>query len=54
MSTSKSTLAGVGKAPRTKRGEKTMRRILDAALVEFGDKGFSETSISPIEKQPRD
>lgn len=40
--------ASEGKAPRTARGEKTLRRILDAALVEFGEKGFSETSIVGI------
>ena len=36
------------KAPRTARGEKTMRKILDAALAEFGEKGFSESSIVSI------
>ena len=41
-------LAGAGKAPRTARGAKTMRRILDAALGEFGEKGFSESSIVSI------
>lgn len=40
--------AGVAKAPRTARGEKTMRKILDAALAEFGEKGFSESSIVSI------
>ena len=46
---SKPTLAaGAGKAPRTARGEKTMRKILDAALAEFGEKGFSESSIVSI------
>ena len=39
---------GVGKAPRTARGEKTMRKILDAALAEFGEKGFSDSSIVSI------
>ena len=28
--------ASDGKAPRTARGEKTLRKILDAALAEFG------------------
>lgn len=37
-----------GKAPRTARGARTMRRILDAALAEFGEKGFSESSIVSI------
>jgi len=40
--------AGVAKRPRTARGEKTMRKILDAALAEFGEKGFSESSIVSI------
>ena len=40
--------AGAGKAPRTARGEKTMRKILDAALAEFGERGFSESSIVSI------
>jgi AcrR family transcriptional regulator len=40
--------ASAGKAPRTARGEKTMRKILDAALAEFGEKGFSESSIVSI------
>lgn len=40
--------AGTGKAPRTARGERTMRKILDAALAEFGEKGFSDSSIVSI------
>jgi AcrR family transcriptional regulator len=36
------------KTPRTARGEKTMRKILDAALAEFGERGFSESSIVSI------
>jgi AcrR family transcriptional regulator len=40
--------ASLGKAPRTPRGEKTMRKILDAALAEFGESGFSESSIVSI------
>jgi len=39
---------GEGKAPRTPRGEKTMRKILDAAVAEFGEKGFSDSSIVSI------
>lgn len=41
-------LASEGKEPRTARGHKTLRRILDAALEEFGEKGFSESSIVAI------
>lgn len=40
--------ASVGKAPRTARGERTLRKILDAALQEFGDKGFADSSIVGI------
>jgi len=40
--------AGNGKTPRTARGEKTMRKILDAAMEEFGDKGFADSSIVGI------
>ena len=41
-------MAAAGKEPRTARGEKTLRKILDAALKEFGEKGFGETSIVGI------
>ncbi len=40
--------ASDGKAPRTARGERTLRKILDAALQEFGDKGFADSSIVGI------
>ena len=40
--------ASDGKAPRTPRGEKTLRKILDAAVAEFGTRGFSESSIVGI------
>ncbi len=40
--------SGEGKAPRTSRGERTARKILDAALAEFGERGFSESSIVSI------
>ena len=40
--------ASEGKEPRTPRGEKTLRKILDAALGEFGEKGFSDSSIVGI------
>ena len=36
------------KAPRTARGERTLRALLDAAATEFGEKGFHEGSISGI------
>ena len=40
--------ASDGKAPRTPRGERTLRKILDAARDEFGERGFGETSIVGI------
>ncbi len=48
-----SAAVGLGKAPRTPRGEKTMRKILDAALAEFGEKGFSESSIVSITRRAK-
>ncbi|HZC38840.1 MAG TPA: TetR/AcrR family transcriptional regulator [Sphingomicrobium sp.] len=40
--------ASDGKAPRTARGERTLRKILDGARDEFGERGFAETSIVGI------
>jgi AcrR family transcriptional regulator len=40
--------ASSGKAPRTARGERTLRKILDAAREEFGERGFSDSSIVGI------
>ncbi|MFT5329344.1 MAG: AcrR family transcriptional regulator [Parasphingorhabdus sp.] len=37
-----------GKHPRTARGLKTKRKLLDAAALEFGEKGFHEASITGI------
>jgi len=45
--------ASEGKAPRTARGERTLRKILDAALHEFGERGFSEGSIVGITQRAR-
>ncbi len=36
------------KSPRTERGRRTLRKLLDAAAAEFGDKGFHEASITGI------
>lgn len=36
------------KTPRTARGERTLRALLDAAAVEFGERGYHEGSISGI------
>ncbi|MEN2787821.1 TetR/AcrR family transcriptional regulator [Sphingomonas qilianensis] len=42
---------GAGKAPRTERGRRTMRSILDAAALEFGERGFHDASISGITRR---
>jgi AcrR family transcriptional regulator len=46
--------ASDGKAPRTARGEKTLRKILDAAREEFGTRGFSDSSIVGITSRAKD
>ena len=40
--------APTDKTPRTARGERTMRKILDGARDEFGERGFSDSSIVGI------
>ncbi|HUQ14397.1 MAG TPA: TetR/AcrR family transcriptional regulator [Novosphingobium sp.] len=37
-----------GKTPRTERGRRTQRALLDAAALEFGEKGFHDSSIVSI------
>jgi AcrR family transcriptional regulator len=39
------------KTPRTDRGRRTLRAILDAAAIEFGTRGFHETSIVAITRR---
>lgn len=36
------------KVPRTERGRRTLRALLDAAAAEFGEKGFHESSVVSI------
>jgi AcrR family transcriptional regulator len=36
------------KAPKTERGRRTMRKLLDAAALEFGERGFHEASIATL------
>lgn len=43
----------LSKTPRTERGRKTLRKLLDAAAIEFGDKGFHEASISSITRRAK-
>lgn len=39
------------KAPRTERGRRTQRAILDAAAAEFAERGFHDASISGITRR---
>jgi len=39
---------GGDKRPRTERGRRTLRAILDAAAAEFGERGFHDTGITHI------
>jgi len=41
-------IAAGAKVPRTPRGVRTLRKILDAARKEFGERGFSDSSIVGI------
>ena len=43
--------ANPAKEPRTDRGRKTLRKLLDAAAIEFGERGFHEASISGITRR---
>jgi AcrR family transcriptional regulator len=52
-SETESSPASEGKAPRTARGERTLRKILDAALEEFGERGFSDGSIVGITRRAK-
>ena len=38
----------IDKTPRTERGRKTLRRLLEAAAQEFGARGFHEAAITGI------
>jgi AcrR family transcriptional regulator len=42
------TMTPTAKTPRTDRGRKTLRLLLDAAAAEFGEKGFHESSVVSI------
>jgi AcrR family transcriptional regulator len=40
---------GMGdKTPRTARGQKTLRRLIEAAAIEFGERGYHEAAITGI------
>ncbi len=42
------TMTPLAKTPRTERGRKTLRVLLDSAAAEFGEKGFHESSVVSI------
>ena len=42
------TAATSDKEPRTERGRKTLRRLIEAAAAEFGERGFHEAAITGI------
>jgi len=41
-------VSSYGRLPKTERGRKTRNRLLEAAEIEFGEKGFHEAAISGI------
>lgn len=41
-------VSSYGRLPKTARGRKTRNRLLEAAEIEFGEKGFHEAAISGI------
>ena len=43
--------AAPDKTPRTERGRRTLRKLLDAAAIEFGERGFHDASISDITRR---
>jgi AcrR family transcriptional regulator len=48
LETPATSAAPVARAPRTARGDRTRRALLDAAAAEFGRRGFHETGVSDI------
>jgi len=45
------TAANGDKEPRTERGRKTLRRLIEAAAAEFGERGFHEAAITGITRR---
>jgi len=43
--------ASSDKEPRTERGRRTLRRLLEAAAAEFGERGFHEAAITGITRR---
>ena len=48
MSELNQALLNAEKTPRTERGRKTLRRLIEAAAQEFGERGFHEAAITGI------
>lgn len=44
-------ISATDKQPRTERGRRTLRAILDAAAAEFGERGFHDAAISAITRR---
>jgi AcrR family transcriptional regulator len=52
MGTVPGRVAGMSdKTPRTERGRKTLRRVLEAAALEFGERGFHDAAITGITRR---
>lgn len=51
MAGSDGAAAEADRTPRTERGRRTRRAILDAAAAEFGERGFHDASISGITRR---
>jgi AcrR family transcriptional regulator len=43
--------AAADKEPRTERGRKTLRKLIDAAAAEFGERGYHEAAITGITRR---
>jgi AcrR family transcriptional regulator len=48
MAESSTRSEAVDKVPRTERGRKTLRRLLEAAALEFGERGYHDAAITGI------
>jgi AcrR family transcriptional regulator len=51
MATLSGAQASGDKEPRTERGRKTLRRLIEAAAAEFGERGFHEAAITGITRR---
>ena len=44
-------IGNADKEPRTERGRRTLRRLIEAAAAEFGERGFHEAAITGITRR---